>query len=149
MPRKDVEAFEDEMRAGGVDWQLVVYGGAIYSSADKTLADATALGLAALAVELAPDACLKKDTSAAAHARNKKGRPGQTTRPTLVDRPACAGQPAAANWRLSRPSCSNWSHVAHRPVEVRFGVGSILRTRHLPLDAQPRLLCPECLVPRY
>jgi dienelactone hydrolase len=31
MPRKDVEAFEDEMRAGGVDWQLVVYGGAVHA----------------------------------------------------------------------------------------------------------------------
>ena len=31
VPRKDVEAFEDEMRAGGVDWQLVVYGGAVHS----------------------------------------------------------------------------------------------------------------------
>jgi dienelactone hydrolase len=28
VPRKDLEAFEDEMRAGGVDWQLVTYGGA-------------------------------------------------------------------------------------------------------------------------
>ena len=31
VPRKDVDAFEDEMRAGGVDWQLVVYGGAVHS----------------------------------------------------------------------------------------------------------------------
>ena len=31
VPRKDVEAFEDEMRAGGVDWQLVAYGGAVHS----------------------------------------------------------------------------------------------------------------------
>jgi len=31
VPRKDVEAFEDEMRAGGVDWQLVVYGGAVHA----------------------------------------------------------------------------------------------------------------------
>ena len=30
VPRKDVEAFEDEMRAGGVDWQLVIYGGAVH-----------------------------------------------------------------------------------------------------------------------
>jgi dienelactone hydrolase len=31
VPRKDVEAFEDEMRSGGVDWQLVVYGGAVHA----------------------------------------------------------------------------------------------------------------------
>ena len=31
VPRKDVEAFEDEMRAGGVDWQLNVYSGAVHS----------------------------------------------------------------------------------------------------------------------
>jgi dienelactone hydrolase len=29
--RKDVEAFEDEMRSGGVDWQLIVYGGAVHA----------------------------------------------------------------------------------------------------------------------
>ena len=31
VPVKDVEAFENEMRAGGVDWQLVVYGGAVHA----------------------------------------------------------------------------------------------------------------------
>jgi dienelactone hydrolase len=31
VPPKDVEAFENEMRAAGVDWQLVVYGGAVHS----------------------------------------------------------------------------------------------------------------------
>jgi dienelactone hydrolase len=31
VPRKDVDAFENEMRAGGVDWQLVIYGGAVHS----------------------------------------------------------------------------------------------------------------------
>ena len=30
VPRKDVEAFEDEMRAAGADWQLVIYGGAVH-----------------------------------------------------------------------------------------------------------------------
>jgi len=34
VPRKEVEAFEDEMRAGGVDWQLVSYGGAVHSFTD-------------------------------------------------------------------------------------------------------------------
>jgi len=31
VPVKDVEAFENEMRTGGVDWQLVVYGGAVHA----------------------------------------------------------------------------------------------------------------------
>ncbi len=31
VPPKEVNAFEDEMRAGGVDWQLVIYGGAVHS----------------------------------------------------------------------------------------------------------------------
>jgi dienelactone hydrolase len=31
VPRNDVEAFEDEMRAAGVDWQLNVYGGAVHA----------------------------------------------------------------------------------------------------------------------
>ncbi len=42
VPPKEVEAFEDEMRSAGVDWQLVVYGGAVHaftnpsSGADKS-----------------------------------------------------------------------------------------------------------------
>jgi dienelactone hydrolase len=31
VPPKEVEAFEDEMRSGGVDWQLVAYGGAVHA----------------------------------------------------------------------------------------------------------------------
>jgi dienelactone hydrolase len=31
VPPKDVAAFEDEMRSAGVDWQLVVYGGAVHA----------------------------------------------------------------------------------------------------------------------
>ena len=31
VPPKEVEAFEDEMRAAGVDWQVVVYGGAVHA----------------------------------------------------------------------------------------------------------------------
>jgi dienelactone hydrolase len=31
VPPKDVEAFEGEMRAGGVDWQLFIYGGAVHA----------------------------------------------------------------------------------------------------------------------
>lgn len=33
-PPKDVEAFEQEMRDGGVDWQLVSYGGAVHAFTD-------------------------------------------------------------------------------------------------------------------
>ncbi|MEI8290050.1 MAG: dienelactone hydrolase family protein [Verrucomicrobiota bacterium] len=31
VPAKDLAAFEDELRAGGVDWQLIKYGGAVHS----------------------------------------------------------------------------------------------------------------------
>jgi dienelactone hydrolase len=31
VPEAQVKAFEDEMRAGGVDWQLVKYSGAVHS----------------------------------------------------------------------------------------------------------------------
>ena len=31
VPPKEVEAFEEEMRAAGVDWQLVAYGGAVHA----------------------------------------------------------------------------------------------------------------------
>jgi dienelactone hydrolase len=31
VPPKEVAAFEDEMRSAGVDWQLVVYGGAVHA----------------------------------------------------------------------------------------------------------------------
>ena len=34
VPPKEVAAFEDEMRQGGVDWQLVAYGGAVHSFTD-------------------------------------------------------------------------------------------------------------------
>jgi dienelactone hydrolase len=34
VPAKDVTAFEDEMRAAKVDWQLVKYGGAVHSFTD-------------------------------------------------------------------------------------------------------------------
>lgn len=34
VPAKDVAAFEEEMRQGGVDWQLVAYGGAVHSFSD-------------------------------------------------------------------------------------------------------------------
>jgi dienelactone hydrolase len=34
VPPKEVAAFEDEMRLGGVDWQLIAYGGAVHSFTD-------------------------------------------------------------------------------------------------------------------
>jgi dienelactone hydrolase len=34
VPPKEVAAFEDEMRQAGVDWQLVIYGGAVHSFTD-------------------------------------------------------------------------------------------------------------------
>jgi dienelactone hydrolase len=34
VPAAEVAAFEDEMRRGGVDWQLVAYGGAVHSFTD-------------------------------------------------------------------------------------------------------------------
>jgi len=34
VPPKDVAAFEEEMRGGKVDWQLVAYGGAVHSFTD-------------------------------------------------------------------------------------------------------------------
>ena len=35
VPVKDVEAFENEMRAGGADWQVVVYGGAVHGFTNR------------------------------------------------------------------------------------------------------------------
>lgn len=34
VPAKDLAAFKDEMRQGGVDWQLIAYGGAVHSFTD-------------------------------------------------------------------------------------------------------------------
>jgi len=34
VPAKDLEAFETEMRDGGVDWRLIKYGGAVHSFTD-------------------------------------------------------------------------------------------------------------------
>jgi dienelactone hydrolase len=34
VPPKEVAAFEEEMRQGGVDWQLIAYGGAVHSFSD-------------------------------------------------------------------------------------------------------------------
>ncbi len=34
VPPKEVMAFEEEMRRGGVDWQLIAYGGAVHAFTD-------------------------------------------------------------------------------------------------------------------
>ena len=36
VPAKDLEAFENEMRDAGVDWQVVLYGGAVHSFTNPT-----------------------------------------------------------------------------------------------------------------
>jgi dienelactone hydrolase len=46
VPPKDVKAFEDEMRAAGVDWQLVVYGGAVHAFTNPALGTDNAKGAA-------------------------------------------------------------------------------------------------------
>ena len=46
VPRKDVEAFEDEMRAGTVDWQLIVYGSAVHSFTNPSAGDDKSKGAA-------------------------------------------------------------------------------------------------------
>jgi dienelactone hydrolase len=33
---EELQAFEEEMRKGGVDWQLIQYGGTVHSFTDKT-----------------------------------------------------------------------------------------------------------------
>jgi dienelactone hydrolase len=46
VPRKDVEAFEDEMRAGSVDWQLNVYSGAVHAFTNPEAGDDNSKGAA-------------------------------------------------------------------------------------------------------
>lgn len=46
VPAKDVAAFEDEMRTGKVDWQLVKYGGAVHSFTDWTAGTDNSTGAA-------------------------------------------------------------------------------------------------------
>jgi dienelactone hydrolase len=46
VPRNDVEAFEDEMRAAGVDWQLNVYGGAVHAFTNPAAGNDTSRGAA-------------------------------------------------------------------------------------------------------
>jgi dienelactone hydrolase len=46
VPPKDVEAFAQEMREGGVDWQLVSYGGAVHAFTDWNAGNDNSKGLA-------------------------------------------------------------------------------------------------------
>jgi dienelactone hydrolase len=46
VPPAQVAAFEDEMRAAGVDWQLVVYSGAVHGFTNPANASDPSTGLA-------------------------------------------------------------------------------------------------------
>jgi dienelactone hydrolase len=46
VPPKEVAAFEDEMRQGGVDWQLIAYGGAVHAFTDWNTGDDNSKGAA-------------------------------------------------------------------------------------------------------
>src|SRR5215831_19210213 len=46
VPPQEVAGFEDEMRQGGVDWQLVAYGGAVHSFTDWNAGDDNSKGAA-------------------------------------------------------------------------------------------------------
>jgi dienelactone hydrolase len=46
VPAAEVAAFEDEMRQGGVDWQLVAYGGAVHAFTDWDAGSDNAKGAA-------------------------------------------------------------------------------------------------------
>ncbi len=46
VPATEVAAFEDEMRKGGVDWQLVAYGGAVHSFTEKEAGNDNSKGAA-------------------------------------------------------------------------------------------------------
>jgi len=46
VPHEQRRAFEEEMTAGGVDWQLVVYGGAVHSFTNQRAANIDLPGIA-------------------------------------------------------------------------------------------------------
>ena len=46
VPPKEVAAFEEEMRQGGVDWQLIAYGGAVHAFTDWQAGNDNAKGAA-------------------------------------------------------------------------------------------------------
>jgi dienelactone hydrolase len=41
-----VEAFQEEMRKGGVDWQFISYGGAVHKFSNPAAGDDSSKGLA-------------------------------------------------------------------------------------------------------
>jgi dienelactone hydrolase len=46
VPPQEVQAFEEEMRQGGVDWQLIAYGGAVHSFTDWNAGSDNSRGVA-------------------------------------------------------------------------------------------------------
>lgn len=76
VPSKDVEAFEDEMRAGGADWQLVVYGGAVHSFTNPAAGDDKSKGAAydAKAADVRPVADQPGYAYAAVYQFDKHGK---------------------------------------------------------------------------
>jgi dienelactone hydrolase len=46
VPPDEVSAFEEEMRSGGVDWQLIHYGDAVHSFTDWNAGSNVSLGSA-------------------------------------------------------------------------------------------------------
>jgi dienelactone hydrolase len=46
VPAKEVAAFEEEMRQGGVDWQLIAYGGAVHSFTEREAGNDNSKGAA-------------------------------------------------------------------------------------------------------
>jgi len=46
VPAKEVAAFEEEMRQGGVDWQLIAYGGAVHSFTERDAGNDNSKGAA-------------------------------------------------------------------------------------------------------
>src|SRR5512141_1087980 len=46
VPNKQVEAFQEEMRKGGVDWQFISYGGAVHRVSNPAAGDDSSKGLA-------------------------------------------------------------------------------------------------------
>jgi len=46
VPNKQVEAFQEEMRKGGVDWQFISYGGAVHRFSNPAAGDDSSKGLA-------------------------------------------------------------------------------------------------------
>lgn len=46
VPNKQVEAFQEEMRKGGVDWQFISYGGAVHKFSNPAAGNDSSTGLA-------------------------------------------------------------------------------------------------------